>query len=343
MVATAAAIAGMIGTGVSVGTSLFGGKGTNQRTDIMEQQLADARQAQLAAQIAGAQTSRLGRAGYSDSMGGGYEYDPATNTWTTKLGPEAQAAQSAADRASIERHTTDMRQAQGANARADRNAVAAQQMIDAARRRFGDFRPMDAEGLTADLTSRAVDANNQAYTPARQDLLRTITRTGSGGGDLLARQGEAQAGDLRKAMLDARIQALGSVDQINNSRRQGLASDLQTATAAGTPNFQYTNITPRTDNKDMLAALTTRANSAGYTSALGQQGVQGANKQAQDAATGYAGSIPKDPSWLSNLYSGSQQITNMFKDKDFTNTVGSWFGDDKKDAVAQAKNDLINS
>jgi len=309
--ATAAAIAGIVGTGVSVGKSLFGGGGSaqNRQYELMLRQLEDSNANRTAAQIAGANINKLATAGYDDGQGGGMYYDPATGTWHTTLGPQAQAVQEAADRASVDRNTLDMQQARQANMRSDRNAVAAQPMIDAARRRMEGFRPIDAEGLTSDLATRAVDANNQAYTPARQDLLRTITRTGSGGGDLLGNLEQSQAGDLRRALMEARIQGLTGVDQINNTRRAGLASDLQTATAAGTPNFQYPGITPSTNNKDLLAALTSRANASGYTSALGLNAVNSAQSTANTAAGNVK--VPGSFEGLDAISGGMDQLSNL--------------------------------
>lgn len=329
MVATAAAIAGILGTAISAGSTIAGSmnSGGQKKMDFTGQQLEDARQREVNAQIAGALTGRLGRAGYSDAMGGGYSYDPATNTWSSTLGPDQEASQRAALQAAVNRNTIDMQQARRTNAFAETNATAAQPLIDAARRRFADFRPMTADQLTSDLTSRAVDANNQTYGPQRAALLSQLTRSGSNDATQLGVQGREQAGDLRRAMLEARIAGTTNVDQINNQRRQGLASDLQTATAAGTPQFQYPSITPDTSNKDMLTALTTRANSAGYTSALGQQGVLGAGKQTLDAGAAYTGAIPTTDPKISGLYSVGQQIGNLGKDKDFINTVSGWFGD----------------
>lgn len=322
MVATAAAIAGIIGTGVGVGKSLFGGGSQDQtkQYELMLRQLEDSNANRTASQIQGANINRLATAGYDDGQGGGMFYDPATGTWHSKLGPQQQAVQDAADRASIDRNTLDMQQARQANMRSDRNAIAAQPMIDAARRRMEGFRPIDAEGLTSDLTARAVDANNQAYTPMRQDLLRTITRTGSGGGDLVNNLGQGQAGDLRRAMMEARINGLTGVDQINNQRRQGLASDLQTATAAGTPNFQYPGITPSTNNKDLLAAMGTRANSAGYTSALGLNAINAAQKTANDVSGNVK--VPNSLAGLNDIESGFKQISGLLKTDDIKNLFG---------------------
>jgi len=346
MVATAAAVASIIGTGVGVGKSLFGGGSQDQQRqyELMLRQLQDSQDARTAAQVQGANINRLATAGFDDGQGGGFRYDPATGTWKSTLGPQAQAVQGAADAASIGRNTTDMWQAQGANARADYNAAAAQPLIDAARRRLGDFRPQTAEELTSLLASQAAQANEEAYAPVRQDTLRTAMRSGSGAGDIMAKVGQSQAGDLRKALLESRIAGMTNVDQMNNQRRAGLASDLQTATAAGTPQFQYPGITPSTNTKDMLTALTTRANSAGYTSALGLNAVNAAQKTANDAAGNVK--VPNSLAGLNDIESGFKQISGLLKTDDIKNLgnkIGGWFGDSPTTALnnwsTQTQND----
>lgn len=335
MVATAAAIASIASAGVGIGKSLFGGGGSANRDNynLLLQQLEDSRQNATNAQIGGANINRLATAGYDDGSGGGLRYDPATGTWRSTLGPDAQAAQSAADQAGISRNTTDMRQAQGANARADINAAQAQPLIDAARRRYEDFRPQTAEGLTALLTGQATGANTEAYRPLVQDALRQYTRAGSGAGDVMAKLGQSQAGDLRKALIEAQIAGQSNVENINTQRRQGLAMDLGAAEKAGTPTFQYPSINPSTANKDMLAALTSRANAAGYTSALGLQGINSAQKTANDLA----GNV-KAPGAFENLDAiggGLKQLSNSLKSDDLKNLggkIGGWFGNSTPDA-----------
>ena len=343
MAATIGAIAAGISALTGVGTALAGGGGSRQRQSIYGDEYGQAMQDALDAKLAGVETSRLGRAGFSDSAGSGLRYDPVTNTWVSSLGPLPQAVQTAADAAAISRNTTDLRQAQGANARADVNASRAQPLIDAAMRRMADFRPQTADELTSLLTNQAADANTQTYRPIIQAITQAANRSSSNAGDQIAKVGQGSADNLRRGMIEARIAALQGTEGINNSRRQGLAGDLATATAAGTPQFQYPTITPSTNNKDMLAAITNRATGSAYTNALAQSGVNAANKERSSAAGLLAGSYPATDPFLSGLYSGSQQLSNLFKDKNVAGKLDEWFGPSATDKAAQAKNDLINS
>jgi len=328
--ATAAAIATIAGAGVGIGKSLFGGGSQDQsrQYEMMLRQLEDSNANRTAAQIAGANINQLATAGFDDGRGGGLYYDRGSGTWRSKLGAQDQAVQSGADAASIGRNTTDMFQAQGANARADMNAARAQALVDAARRRYEDFRPQTAEELTSLLASQAAGANEQAYAPVRQDTLRTAMRTGSGAGDIMAKLGESQADSLRKALMESRIAGMTNVDQMNNQRRQGLGLDMQVAGQAATPQFQYPGITPSTNNKDMLAALTGRANAAGYSSALGLNAVNAAQNTANTAAGNVK--VPNSLAGLNDLESGVKQIGGLLESdsvKKLGAKVGGWFGD----------------
>jgi len=327
--ATAAAIASLAGTAVGVGTSLFGGGGSsqNRQYELMLRQLEESNANRVAAQQGAANINQLATSGYDDGQGGGFYYDRGTGTWRSTLGPQQQAVQSGADAASIGRNTTDMYQAQGANARADLNASRAQPLIDAARRRMENFQPQTAEDLASMLASQAADANEQAYAPVRQDTLRTAMRSGSGAGDIMANIGRSQATDLRKALMESRLSAMTNVDQINNQRRQGLGSDLQTAMQAGTPQFQYPGIAPSTNNKDMLAALTTRANSSGYSSALGLNAINSAQNTANAIADKVK--VPEDFANQAGIMKGLEGLSNTLKSdevKDLYKKASGWFG-----------------
>lgn len=311
--ATAAAIAALASAGVGIGSTLFGGagSGTTQRTSIDEAQLAQARQDAINAQIRGAYTTRLGQAGYTDSQGNSYSYDPATNSWVSTLGKLPAQVQTAADQAAISRNTTDLRQAQGANARADMNAARAQPLIDAARRRLENFQPMTGSGLSALLGETAANANTTAYRPIIQDTLRTFARTGTSAGPVLADLGRRSSADLRQGMIDAQVKGMTAAPEINNANRQGLQTDLSSAITAGTPQFQYPGIVPSTNTHDMLAALANRAGSAAYSSALGNQAITGANAGRQAASNTLAGSIPSDPVGTANLALASRQVSDL--------------------------------
>ncbi len=329
--ATAAAIASIVGTGVGVGKSLFGGNGAqNQQYDLLRQQLEDSNANRTNTAISVANINRMGRAGFEDSQGSGLSYDPVTNTWSSKLGPIPLAAQNAADSAAIGRNTTDMYQAQGANARADINASRAQPLIDAAMRRYADFRPTTSDELTSLLTNQAADANTQAYRPIIQAITQAANRSSTNAGGQIADVGEKSSADLRRGMIEARLAALQGTENINNQRRQGLTSDLTTAMAAGTPSFQYPTITPSTNNKDMLAALTSRANAAGITSAYGLGAANQAQGLSNEAAKAAAGKVPDPLNNLNTLELGLNSLSkglNSLAGTDLGKKIGGWFGD----------------
>ena len=334
--ATAAAIAGIVGTGVGVAKSLSGGGGADRtQYDLLLRQLQDSQANSTNARIAAAGVNQMARSGFDDGQGGGLRYDPATGTWHSTLGPEALAAQRASDAATTTRNTTDMYRAGGANDQAAMNAARSQAFIDAARRRYEDFRPQTADELTALLTSQVADANNQTYEPMRGMVAGQALRSGnSAGSAVLDRLAMQQGNDLRRGMIDARVAALQNVGNINNTQRQGLAMDLGAANAAGTPNFQYPGIAPSTYNKDMLAALTSRANNAGYTSAYGLQAANQAQSIANTAGKDAAGAVPDPFAGLNRAELGLRNLSQTLgsnNSRALYDKIGGWFGPGQQD------------
>lgn len=330
---TAAAIAGLASAGIGIGKSLFGGNGAQQQSfNTLAQQLADARNNVTNAQIGAANIGQLSRAGFTDSQGSSLRYDPTTNQWVSTLGPQPQRVQNASDQASILRNTTDLRQAEGANERADLNAARAQPLIDAARMRLSQFRPQTTDELTGLLQESAVNANNAVYRPLVADTLRQFARTGSATGPVLADIGRRSSQDLREAMIQSRVAGLQNVEQLNNQRRQGLQNDLGTAIAAGTPQFQYPGVQTSTNSKDMLAALTDRARTAPFTAAAGQSGVNAAVAAAGQAATGAAGATPDPNAQLSGVQSGFDSLSKLLQNKQIAQGLGN-IGDFFKPSV----------
>jgi hypothetical protein len=320
MAVTAALIAGGA-TLASAGINAYGasqsGRGAGQATNIDAAALAQARQDAINAQIRAAYTTRLGLAGYTDSQGNSYSYDPGTNSWVSTLGKLPAQVQTAADQAAISRNTTDLAQAQNANARADMNAARAQPLIDAAQRRLANFQPMTGSGLGALLGETAANANTTAYRPVIQDTLRTFARTGTAAGPVLADIGRRSSADLRQSMIDAQVKGMAGATDINNANRQGLATDLSSAITAGTPQFQYPGIVPSTNTKDMLAALQNRATGAAYSSALGNAGIDASNKGAQNAYDTLAKSIPGTDPRVAATTESITPFTDFLKSSQF--------------------------
>jgi hypothetical protein len=332
MAATIAAIVGATAAAAGAANTIFGGagSGTQQRQDISAAQLAQAQNNAIQARINAAYTTKLGQAGYTDSQGNSYQYDPGTNSWVSTLGKLPAQVQTAADQAAISRNTTDLAQAQGANARADMNAARAQPLIDAAQRRLANFQPTTGSQLGALLGETAANANTTAYRPVIQDTLRTFARTGTAAGPVLADIGRRSSADLRQSMIDAQVQGMTQAGNINNQNRSGLATDLSSAITAGTPQFQYPGIVPSTNTKDMLTALQNRAGSAAYSSALGNQAITSADKQVQDASTGLAGTIPADSLGFTKTLSGIGQLNDLAKSDAFKTLYGSLFPGNSK-------------
>lgn len=326
---TIAAIAGIASAGTGIARALGGNNADAQeKFNILAQQLADARANATNAQIAGAGINQLARAGFSDSFGSGLRFDPATGQWISTLGPLPKAAQTASDMATILRNTVDVRQAQAANEQSGLQAARAQPLIDSARMRLSQFKPMTTDELSGLLGESAVNANNAVYRPLVADTLRSFARTGTAAGPVLADIGRRSAADLRQSLIDARVAGLKNVGDINTQTRQGLQSDLATAQQAGTPQFQYPQLATNNPNNLMLTLLNDRAKSAGYTSALGQNAATEAIKAASAAAPGAAGAVPNSNQGLDNLTSAAGQLKSLVTGNDFKNAFGSLFGGD---------------
>ena len=313
VLASAAAIAGLASAGVGIGKSLFGNSGgqSQQSFNILAQQLADARNNVTNAQIGGAGVNQLARAGFSDSQGSSLRFDPATNQWVSTLGPLPQQAQTASDQATIARNTTDMGMARAANEQAGVNAARAQPLIDAARRRMENFQPITGNTLSGLLAQRVSQANNQTFQPMVQDVLTQYARSSANPGDALARLGRESGTQLRQGLMDAQIQGMTGAEGINNQRRQGLQSDLASAQGAGTAQFQFPTIATNNPNKDLLAALTSRANVGGYTAAQGLNAVTGAINASGLAANQASAAVPNPQAGLNNLTTGLDSLSKF--------------------------------
>jgi hypothetical protein len=81
--------------------------------------------------------------------------------------------QTAADQAAISRNTTDLRQAQAANAQAAIRAARSEGYADTTRRGLENFRPTSGSEMSALLGEQATRASNATYTPLINDTLRS--------------------------------------------------------------------------------------------------------------------------------------------------------------------------
>jgi hypothetical protein len=110
-------------------------------------------------------------AGSVDEAGTSMRYDPATNQWVSELGKLPREAQTASDQASISRNTTDLRQAQAANAQAAIRAARGEGYADTTRRNLEDFRPTSGSemaGLLGDLRDSLIEAQLKGRSGADQ-------------------------------------------------------------------------------------------------------------------------------------------------------------------------------
>jgi hypothetical protein len=252
-------------------------------------------------------------AGQTDAFGSGYSYDPATNTWTSTLGPQPKAAETAAMQAAVQRNTTDLRQAQLANEEAARRATLAAPGADTAIRNLQTFRPMGSDELVGLLQQQATNAQQNTFRPMIADTLRQFARTGTSAGPVLGEIGRQQSQDLRNSLIDAQIKGMTGVTDINNQRRQGLESSAANMSALANPTFQYSGISPSGVDNTMSQLLSQRAAAAATAPAMGMYGANMASKDLS-GAYGTAGTNLADPNF------GLNTISTVGKD------IGTAFG-----------------
>ena len=268
-------------------------------------------------------------AGVKDSSGGSVEYDPTTNQWTSTLGPLQQQSDDAAARAGISRNTTDLRQAQFANEDAANRATAYGGVADTARRNLQTFRPMASDQLVGLLQQQATNASNATFRPEVADTLRSMARTGTAAGPVLAQIGKASAGNLRDSLIDAQIKGMTGVDQINQNKQSGLETTAATTSQLANPAFQYSNITPSSYGSTMANLVAQRSNQATTAPAYGSGAVNNAAKIQDDASAHSAAAVP-DPN--ANL-AGNQEFLKQIQTAtgkgggvtDFANALGNYF------------------
>ena len=294
--ATAAAIAALVGTTVGVGSTIAGTLGRGNTTADRGQaiglaQLQDARNNDQYQKALSTLIAQRSIAGAQDEYGSGMQYDPATNTWVSKLGAQPKAVQDAADLAAISRNTTDLRQAQAANTQAAQRATDAGPVADTALRNLRDNRDMPVGTLAGLLQQRATDAARATFDPLTADTLRSYQRTGTAAAPVMAALGKQQFESLRDTLANSQIQAMTNVDDINANRRRSLESSAVNAGGLATPQFQYPGITP-SSNRDALAnAVATRAQQGGVGAAYGMGGVNTGAGQTQSAYKNLIGSL----------------------------------------------------
>jgi hypothetical protein len=137
---------------------------------------------------------------------------------------------------------------------------------------------------------------------------------------VLASLGKQQYDSLRDSLMASQIQGLTGVDQINQSRRQGLEQSAANASTIATPQFQYPGVNP-SSNRDTLANLVAaRSQQGGIGPAYGAGAVNAASGQGQTAYKNLVGSIMQPSN--SNTES-LKQIGSALTNKDFTSNLST--------------------
>jgi hypothetical protein len=262
-----ALIAALIGGAATLGAAGMGmarSGGGGGAADTSAAQLQAARDQLVAQQVQQALANRRAVSGSTDSFGNQVSYDPYSNQWITQYGKLPQEAETASMQAGILKNTTDLMQQELATRDSIRRAQLAGPAADAAIREISNYSPMSREALTGLLTQQGVTAARESYDPLRADTLRSIARTGSAGGPVLAQLGKSEADNLRKTLMDAQLQGLSGADSINQ-QRQGQALSLAGGTSSlATPNLGQTSVQPSTIASTMGQLVAQRANMAGY-------------------------------------------------------------------------------
>lgn len=323
--AALAAAATVAGAGASIYSTMSRDtSGPQRQADYGAAQLQDARNNEMYQRMVSAMVNQRSIAGSQDSWGSSVQYDPGSNTWRSQLGAEPEAADRASMQASIRQNTTQARMAELANEQAALRAARAGPAADAAQRQLADYRPMGRDDLVALLTRQGTTAANAAYTPIVQDTLRQYARTGVNAGPVLSDLGRTQADSLRKTLMDAQIAGMTGVDQVNESRRRGLADTATTAAAFASPAFQSSTVAPSANSKALADTLAQRAAGSAQYPAYGASGVGTAGKGVADAygaLSKAAGTVPYNPG-----ADVGKELATLMQDKNLQNTVGSWFG-----------------
>lgn len=296
MVATAIlAGSALASAGAGIG-GMFANQGTAQRQmQLQEEQLQQDKQNAANQALVQALVNNRAVSGTTDSFGNKLQYDPATNTWRTTLGPLPEAAQRGAYSASVQQNTVDRARQELANQVAMERAARAGPAADAAARDVATFRPMQGSELTGLLTNQATIANRQAYDPLRADILRSTARTGTAAGPVLAELGRSEAQNLRQSLIDAQVQGMTGVGNINQQRLGTLTGKAGATAAEATPNAPQLATTPISDpgvanlQSQLTAAM---ARGAGGTTAQGAAGANTAQNIANLGASAAAGAVP---------------------------------------------------
>lgn len=331
MAVTAALIAGGAALG-SAGIGALGRSqgGVGQANQISQQQLDLEKNNALQQQIVQAMINQRAVAGSQDSFGSTMRYDPATNTWISSLGPLPEASDRAAMQAGIQANTVDPARVRLANAIAMRRAAEAGGYADTTRRDLQSFRPMGQDELVGLLTRQGTEAARATYDPLRNDVERSVARTGTAAGPVLTELGRGEAQNLRNSLRDAMIGGMTQTDQINQSRRAGLENAAANASTLATPQLQNPSVTGSSQGNTLATLLAQRSTNSPLASAYGMSGV---NNAVNGTAAGFNAlrANQLDPNFgLNQAVSGLKSLSTFFGQggggQDLIKAIGGWFG-----------------
>ena len=286
-----------LGTLASAGTGIYSALSTNNKSnqaayDLQRANFEDSRGNTSYNKLLNTIGLQRSTAGTQDDQGTTTYYDANTNTWKTKLGAIPAQVQSGADRASIQRNTTDFTQAQLANAEALRAAIAARPGADAARRAIEAFRGQSGTELGDMLAARSTTEINRSNQPIIADMLRAYARTGTAADSQLSALQTGNADSIRKAITEAMINGRTNAGQINAANLAPLTSKYTTLAGATTPALNYSPIAASDKNTALTTLVNDRAKTAGVTPYYGMSGISGAQTAQNTASTGASASVP---------------------------------------------------
>lgn len=265
-------------------------------------------------------------AGSTDARGDQTYYDPATNTWKTKLSNTGAQLQGASDAASIKRNTGDVQTAQDANNAAMLSAIKARSAAGPALAAVQNFKPMSSKGLEGDLQETATTANRQAQAPIIADTLRQFARTGSAAAPVLTTMMRDNATSLRQTMLDDAIKAKQNVVGINAGNLSSLTDTYSKLNGASNPNLTFPQLSTSNLSDELSSQANTRAAGAAQpasTAAYSNSAATNARTAASDSAVKNQGGSNLGES-VKALGMQTQSLTD--KNSDFGKWLSGLFG-----------------
>lgn len=219
-----------LGGGVAGGIAgMFGGPSDAEIAAERQYQLQMLQYYQMLDQAA--KQEKLGRATQVDAQGGRTYYDPATNTWVAEPSAIEKSLIDAQSNESLARNVTDALARRRGLQTNERARIAEGGLAQSRLRDYVNetVNPSTTQaGLAGALAEQALRGVNDSYAKQRGDLSRIALRTGSNGGDILAKLGKAQAESSGRALMDAKLQAMTQAPALAQAKREALLGEYNT-------------------------------------------------------------------------------------------------------------------